>query len=81
MDARVTQRPQLPQVRELESYTTQVSALGARPLPQADLQTQVPNLGPYTMGRSAFYDLQVYPGPMLKLVMAPPTGQSVDVSA
>lgn len=81
MDGRVTLRPQLPQLRELENYTTQVAVIGAQPLPQYELQTQVPNLGPYTMGSNSFYDLQVYPGPMLKMVTAPPTGQSIDTSA
>jgi hypothetical protein len=81
MEDRVTLRPPLPPERELEGYAGRVAELGARPLPQVELRTDVPNLGPYKMGSSTYYDLQVYPGPLLKLVSSPASGQALDVSA
>lgn len=81
MDNRVTLRPQLPQLRELESYTARVAQEGARPAPPADVQTRVPDLGPFKLGDTGFYDLQVYPGPLLKVVAATPSGPQLDLSA
>ena len=81
MDNRVTLRPQLPQLRELESHPSRVTREGARATPQADLQTRVPDLGPFTLGNASFYHLQVYPGPLLKVVAATSSGQQVDLSA
>ena len=81
MDDRVTLRPPMPPARELENYSGRVAQAGARPLPQVELRTEVPNLGPYRMGPSTYYDLQVYPGPLLKVVSAPASGQRLDVSA
>lgn len=74
-------RPQLPQLQELETYKQRIAAEGARPLPQVELRTAVPNLGPYTIGSHSYYDLQVYPGPLLKVVASPSTGQALNVSA
>lgn len=81
MEDRVTLRPPLPPARELEGYSGRVAEAGARPLPQFELSTEVPNLGPYKMGSSIYYDLQVYPGPLLKVVSTPTSGQALDVSA
>jgi hypothetical protein len=81
MEDRVTLRPALPPERGLEGYAGRVAEAGARPLPQVELRTDVPNLGPYKMGTSAFYDLQAYPGPLLKVVSSPASGQALDVSA
>jgi hypothetical protein len=78
---RLTLRPQLPPLRELESYRQRIAEEGARPLPQVDLQTTLPHIGPYTLGHGGYYDLQVYPGPLIKVVAAPSTGQKLDVSA
>jgi hypothetical protein len=81
MDALVTLRPQLPHLRELASYSGRIAQGGAQPLPQIELQTRMPNLGPYTMGNTGFYDLQIYPGPLLRVVTAAPTGQTINTSA
>jgi hypothetical protein len=81
MDDRVTLRPPTPPARDLETYPGRVAQAGARPLPQVDLKTEVPNLGPYTMARSACYDLQAYPGPLLKMVTVPARGLDLDVQA
>lgn len=81
MDNRLTLGPQLPPSREFEVYTSRISQAGAQPLPEVPLQTQVPNLGPYTVEGEGFYDLQLYPGPLLKMVSAPSTGQKLDTTA
>lgn len=81
MDDRVTLRPAVPPARELEDYSGRVALVGARPLPQFELRTEVPNLGPYTLDRSAYYDLQAYPGPLLKMVTVPSSGLELDVEA
>ncbi|MFO1326934.1 MAG: hypothetical protein U1F56_06225 [Rubrivivax sp.] len=81
MDHRVTLRPQLPPLRELESAHARLAHEGARPAPLVDLQTRVPDLGPFTLGNTGFYDLQVYPGPLLRVVAAEPTGTQLDLSA
>ena len=81
MDNRVTLRPQLPPVRELDNAAGRLAQDGARPLPQPELQTRVPNLGPITLGNNGFYELQLFPGPLLRVATASPTGQSVDISA
>jgi len=81
MEDRVTLRPPLPPERELEGYAGRVAELGARPLPQVELRTDVPNLGPYKMGSSTYYDLQVYPVRLLYTVASPASGQALDVSA
>jgi hypothetical protein len=81
MDDRVKLQPQLPQLREQEAYAVRIVQQGAQPLPTFELQTKVPDLGPITLGSSGFYDLQAYPGPLLRVVSAPPTGQQLDVTA
>ncbi|MBK9363509.1 MAG: hypothetical protein IPM99_21590 [Rubrivivax sp.] len=81
MDDRVTLRPAKPPAREPETFPGRVAQVGARPLPQVELKNEVPNLGPYKMGPSTYYDLQVYPGPLLRVVSAPSSGQTLDVSA
>jgi hypothetical protein len=78
---RLTLRPQLPQLHELESYKERIAVEGARPLPQLDLKTSVPNIGPYTLSNGGYYDLQVFPGPLIKVVAQPSTGQQLNVSA
>ena len=81
MDDRLKLRPQLPQLRELEAYAGRIVQQGAQPLPTYELQTKVPDLGPITLGSTGLYDLQAWPGPLLKVVSAPSTGQQVDVTA
>jgi hypothetical protein len=81
MDNRVTLRPQLPQSRELDNFEARVVRQGAQPLPQVELQTRVPDLGPFTLGSSGWYELQVSPGPLLRVVAAPTAGQSLDLTA
>lgn len=81
MDNRVTLRPQLPRLRELDNGLGQTAPAGTRLPPAAELQTRVPNLGPITLGNNGFYELQLFPGPLLRVSTASPTGQSVDISA
>jgi hypothetical protein len=81
MDDPVLLRPQLPPQRELQAYAVRIVQQGAQPLPIFELQTKVPDLGPITLGSTGLYNLQAYPGPLLKVVSAPATGQQVDVTA
>lgn len=81
MDDRVTRRPAVPPARKLEDYSGRVALVGARSLPQFEPSTEVPNLGPYTLHRSACYDLQAFPGPLLKMVTVPSSGLELDVQA
>ncbi|HNT40378.1 MAG TPA: hypothetical protein PKO45_14785 [Rubrivivax sp.] len=81
MNERVTLRQSMPPVRELESTSGRVVQAGARPLPQTELSNQLPNLGPYRMGGTIYYELQVYPGPLLKMVGAPARTPALDTSA
>jgi hypothetical protein len=81
MDNRVTLRPPLPPVRELDNAAGRPAQDSARPQPQPELQTRVPSMGPITLGNNGFYELQLFPGPLLRVSTASPTGQSVDTSA
>lgn len=81
MDHRVTLRPQLPQLRDLETVEVRAARQGDRLQPQVELQTRVPDLGPFTLGSSGWYDLQVSPGPLLRVVATPAAGQTLDLTA
>lgn len=83
MNDRVTLRPAAPPTRELEGIPGRVTppAPAPAPGPRLELRNQVPNLGPYRMGESTYYNLQVYPGPLLKVVSGPAQGAKLDTSA
>jgi hypothetical protein len=81
MEARLALSPTPLPSRPADTAPTRAPAADGAGVSTLELQTKVPNLGPYTMGNSGFYDLQLFPGPMLRMVTAPPTGQSLDVSA
>ena len=80
MDDPLALRPSARLQTAADPVTRPGPSVGALAGPLPELQTRVPNLGPYTMG-SGLYHLQVYPGPMLKMVTAPATSQSLDVIA
>lgn len=94
MDERVTLRQALPPARELENASGRAMPPAARPQaaqPQAtpaepakpalELSNRMPNLGPYRMAGTISYELQVYPGPLLKMVSAPIDGRALDATA
>jgi hypothetical protein len=81
MNDRVTLRPAVPPTRELEDFSGRVTQIRAPATAQLELRNQVPNLGPYRMGESTYYNLQVYPGPLLKVVSGPAQGARLDTSA
>lgn len=81
MNDRVTLRPVLPPARELEGLSGPRAQAGVRPSPQIELRNELPNLGPYRMGPAIYYDLQVYPGPLLRVVSSPASGTELDTLA
>lgn len=93
MNDRVTLRPpQLP-APDLERTPAADAAAGVRPLsrieprmepqmePRIEPRNEVPTLGPFRMGSSIYYDLQVYPGPLLRVVSGPSSGVALDAKA
>jgi hypothetical protein len=96
MDERVTLRQALPPARELENASGRAAPPAARPHapanpvppaqppvaePAVELSNRLPNLGPYRMAGTISYELQVYPGPLLKMVSAPTDGRALDATA
>lgn len=81
MNDRITLRPPPPSAPELQRTPVAAATASVRPMPQAEVRNDVPNLGPYRMGSSIYYDLQVYPGPLLRVVSGPSSGVALDASA
>lgn len=81
MNERVTLRPAVPPTRELESFSGRVAQTEVRPVPPVEASNRLPNLGPYRMGGTIYYELQVYPGPLLKMVGAPASTPGLDTTA
>jgi hypothetical protein len=96
MDERVTLGQALPPARELENASGRATPPPARaqaavnpaqdvlPAPSQapiELSNRLPNLGPYRMAGTISYELQVYPGPLLKMVSAPTDGRALDTTA
>ncbi len=50
----------------LQAYLDRIVAHGAHPLPQVELNTHVPTLGPYRFD-AGLYTLIVTPGPMMRV--------------
>jgi hypothetical protein len=84
MENRVTPRPQLPQMREPGSPSPQfapVRAAAPGSVPDAALPARQADPGTFKLGETVFYDLQVYPGPLLKVVAAWPAPAAVNLQA
>jgi hypothetical protein len=64
---------------QLDAYVRRLVEKGAQPLPQVELNTQVPNLGPYVMP-GGFYDLVCTPGPLMRIRTAPGHGRLLGVA-
>lgn len=64
---------------QLDAYLRRLQAKGARPLPQVELNTHVPTLGPYRL-RGVVYDLVCTPGPLMQVKAAPGSGRLLGVA-
>lgn len=64
---------------QLDAYLRRLEQRGASPLPVAELNTHVPNLGPYRLP-GGFYDLVCTPGPLMRVAAAPGKGKLLGVA-
>jgi hypothetical protein len=64
---------------QLDAYVRRIAEKGAQPLPLVELDTRVPNLGPYRLP-GGFYDLVCTPGPLMRVHAAPGRGRLLGVA-
>ncbi len=68
--------------RSLDAYIKGTVARGAAPVPNVQLETKVPAIGPYVLNLgNAQFDLTVYPGPRMWFEAQPVTGTQLNTSA
>ncbi len=69
----------LPQ--SLDTFINRTVAEGAAPVPNVELNTQVPDLGPYVLDLGGVFELAVYPGPSLRFRAEPTVGKNLNTTA
>ena len=68
--------------RSLDNFIKRTVAEGAAPVPNVQLETRVPEIGPYVLNLgNAKFDLTVYPGPRMWFEAQAVTGTQLNTSA
>jgi hypothetical protein len=68
--------------RSLDNFIKRTVAEGAAPVPNVQLETRVPEIGPYVLNLGdAQFNLTVYPGPRMWFDAQPVTGTQINTSA
>lgn len=81
MDNPVTLRSPAPAAREADAAERRPVRRGADSPLNVELQTRVPDIGPIKLGEAGSFYVQVYPGPLLKVVAASSSGGGLDATA